>query len=437
MSIRLDERVVKTTLAPIKGAVSIWDDEITGFGLRVFAPTRRNPTGARSFFINRSICNVCWKPLDCASDSEAGMDSEAFAAWRAGVGFLTATQRGLAFFDLALAEADDPIERPDAEIGETAQPGEVARARAVVAPTAVGPIVEEKREPELLSKVGRDRIADFGCPHCGDFAIGAWGRANGMPRYRCKACRKTFTPLTGTPLSGLHYKDRWIDQVRALISGESVAKAAERCAIDHTTAFRWRHRFLSALNQDKPKSLSGIVEADETFILESFKGQHKGLPRPSRKRGGKAVKRGLSEEQIPVIVARDRTGATLDAVLPRLDAVSLTAALGGVMAPSTDFCCDGGSAITAFARRAKLNIHVLPAPGNPQPEAPQYHINNVNAYHGRLKQWLRRFHGVATKNLSTYLSWRRTMEALGATATAEAWIRGAAGIGPYQHVSQI
>ena len=200
------------------------------------------------------------------------MDSEAFAAWRAGVGFLTATQRGLAFFDLALAEADDPIERPDAEIGETAQPGEVARAPAVVAPTAVGPIVEEKREPELLSKVGRDRIADFGCPHCGDFAIGAWGRANGMPRYRCKACRKTFTPLTGTPLSGLHYKDRWIDQVRALISGESVAKAAERCAIDHTTAFRWRHRFLSALNQDKPKSLSGIVEADETFILESFQG---------------------------------------------------------------------------------------------------------------------------------------------------------------------
>src|SRR5271168_3003537 len=208
------------------------------------------------------------------------MDSGAFATWRAEIGFLTTAQRRLAFFDLALAEADDPIERRDDEIGETAQPDEKAGA-------AVARIVEEKPEPELLSKVGRDRIAGLGCPHCGDFSIGAWGRANGMPRYRCKACRKTFTPLTGTPLSGLHYKDRWIDQARALICGESIAKAAERCAIDHTTAFRWRHRFLSALNQDKPKSLSGIVEADETFILESFKGQHKGLPRPSRKRGGK------------------------------------------------------------------------------------------------------------------------------------------------------
>ena len=61
----------------------------------------------------------------------------------------------------------------------------------------------------------------------------------------------------------------------------------------------------------------------------------------------------------------------------------------------------------------------------------------MNAYHGRLKEWLRRFHGVATKNLSNYLSWRRTIEALGAAATAEAWIMGAASIGPYQHASQI
>jgi hypothetical protein len=52
MSIRLDERAVKATTAPAKGAISIWDDDITGFGLRVFAPTRRHPDGARSFFIN-------------------------------------------------------------------------------------------------------------------------------------------------------------------------------------------------------------------------------------------------------------------------------------------------------------------------------------------------------------------------------------------------
>jgi hypothetical protein len=77
---------------------------------------------------------------------------------------------------------------------------------------------------------------------------------------------------------------------------------------------------------------------------------------------GKAAKGGPSAEQIPVIVARDRSGATFDAVLPRLDATSLKEAVVKRVRPSTDFCRDGGKAITAFAKRAKLKIHVLPAP---------------------------------------------------------------------------
>jgi hypothetical protein len=52
------------------------------------------------------------------------------------------------------------------------------------------------------------------------------------------------------------------------------------------------------------------------------------MPRKPRKRGGKSAKRGLSAEQIPVIVARDREGSTTDAVLPRLNRVSIAAALG-------------------------------------------------------------------------------------------------------------
>jgi hypothetical protein len=237
-------------------------------------------------------------------------------------------------------------------------------------------------------------------------------------------------------LAGLHHPERWKDQAQALISGESLAQAATRCDVHPTTAFRWRHRFLAALNLDKPASLSGLVEADETFILESFKGRRTGLPRKPRKRGGKASKRGLSAEQIPVIVARDRTGATVDAVLPRLDAASMTAALGNIITRPAELCCDGGSAITAFARRARIKFHTVPAPGLPTPEAPDIHINNVNAYHGRLKEWMRHFHGVATKNLPSYLSWRRTIERLGVASTPEAWIMGAAGMGPYLQTSR-
>jgi len=48
----------------------------------------------------------------------------------------------------------------------------------------------------------------------------------------------------------------------------------------------------------------------------------------------------------------------------------------------------------------------------------------------------RRFHGVATVNLPNYLSWRRTIEALGAASEPQAWIMGAAGLGPYQQASR-
>ena len=77
-------------------------------------------------------------------------------------------------------------------------------------------------------------------------------------------------------------------------------------------------------------------------------------------------------------------------------------------------------------------------PANPYPisfriaDANFVPLNNVNAYHGRLKEWLRRFHGVATKNLPNYLGWRRTLEALGQNATSNAMILGAIGMGPYQ-----
>ena len=79
-----------------------------------------------------------------------------------------------------------------------------------------------------------------------------------------------------------------------------------------------------------------------------------------------------------------------------------------MVTPANRFVCDGGKAIVAFAHRAKIPVHVVPAPGKPSPEAPDLHINNVNAYHGRLKKWMRRLHGVATR---TYLGWRRALEA--------------------------
>ena len=113
--------------------------------------------------------------------------------------------------------------------------------------------------------------------------------------------------------------------------------------------------------------LKGIVEADETFILEFFKGRWSDLPRKARKRGGKARHAGLYQDNVPILVARDRKGATFDAVLPQVDGASVGAALAGVVTPGNHLIGDGGKAIAAFARRAGIAFHAVPAPGKPTP----------------------------------------------------------------------
>ena len=168
------------------------------------------------------------------------------------------------------------------------------------------------------------------CPHCGSGGAVSRGKARGLRRYRCKACGKTFGALTGTALSGLHHKERWLSFGESLAEGETIRGSAERCGIAPSTAHRWRHRFLEAVRQ-APDRLVGIVEADETFVLESRKGERK-LDRKPRRRGGKARKRGLSREQVPILVAADRTGATLSHTLPALNADSVREALEPVIA---------------------------------------------------------------------------------------------------------
>jgi hypothetical protein len=148
--------------------------------------------------------------------------------------------------------------------------------------------------------------------------------------------------------------------------------------------------------------------------------------------GGTARHAGLHQDNVPVLVARDRKGATFDAVLPQAESASVEAALAGVVTPGNHLIGDGGKAIAAFARNCLP--WPMPWPGKPTPEAPRLHINNVNAYHGHLKQWLARFNGVATKNLPSHLGWRRALEAWGNHLAPQTWGKGAIANGPCQQL---
>jgi transposase-like protein len=263
------------------------------------------------------------------------------------------------------------------------------------------------------------------CPHCQSASIKKWGSANGLKRYRCKACNVTFNALTGTPLAQLHKRELWPAHAGALNDGIVLRKVAARLDVDLTTAFRWRHRFLEAIKAILPKTLRGTVEADETYFLYSEKGSHH-LDRPARKRGGKAGKRGLSDEQVPVLIARDRNKATADRILDDRSEASIAAMLDPLVARDAILVSDGAQAYRAFADKANI-LHVGLVISQGQRRWGVYHVQNVNAYTSQLKRWMRRFNGVATKYLDSYLGWHRMNDRDGDTLTANRTFRASMG----------
>lgn len=283
--------------------------------------------------------------------------------------------------------------------------------------------LEKRDKKDLVVEIAALVGVPTCCPHCNHPGIRPWGLASGLPRYRCQGCKRTFGPLTKTPLAGLHHKDRWLLYLEKFSEGESVRKAARRCAINKKAAFLWRHRFLALPSVLGARQERGIVEADETYFLRSFKGQRH-LPRRSRKRGGRASKRGLSFEQVPVLTVRDRSGATFDAILPRDDHQAIETVLKPLLAPDAVLCTDGGGkGPFALAAREMGRAHrAVNLSKGIWVLAGVYHIQNVNGYHSRLKGWMFRFHGVATKYLSHYLGWRRMIERFGDHLNSALWL---------------
>ncbi len=261
----------------------------------------------------------------------------------------------------------------------------------------------DKLREQLEGKVGADTVVTLieqslngepACPYCMSAKLYRWGKVCELQRYRCRQCNRTFNALTNTPLARLRHKDKWLNYEQTMIQGLSLRKSANSCGIAKNTSFKWRHRFLRMPEIQQSNQMSGIVEADETYFLESFKGQRH-LPRPSRKRGGKAancILHGTSAEQI---------GSVLTPLL-NMDVI---------------LCTDGMPAYKQIAKHARIVHRPVNISAGQRVINNIYHIQNVNAYDSRLKQWIAKFHGVATRYLGSYLGWHRMIDRLGRNIT--------------------
>ena len=126
------------------------------------------------------------------------------------------------------------------------------------------------------------------------------------------------------------------------------------------------------------------------------------LERKPRRRGGKAKKRGLSREQVPILVAADRGGETLSHTLPALNTDSVKEVLEPVLAPDALLVSDANRCYPPAAAALDIPHESINASAGERVRG-AVHIQTVNSRHSQIKRFLRGFRGIATKYLDSYL----------------------------------
>lgn len=277
------------------------------------------------------------------------------------------------------------------------------------------------------------------CPRCGSRRVIRWGRfrcgppppegqhrtPGGQPgagvvrRYRCGACTRTFTEHTGTPVAYLKRRDRWGSFCHAARRRHTVRGCAARLGIHRNTAFRWRHRLLSAARTGSYRPspfgsvpslpLRGRVTVGDFWLYHSEKGKRP-LGRPPVTYRPRS--QWLDEPRAWVILALDNGGRVFGDVVglrrPNADALEETLrpriARGAVVRSREGRF----GAPSVVARRLGLGWEQYRGGGWPPP--PPGAEPDLQTHVRELRRWLRPFKGVATRYLGNYVAWYQLAE---------------------------
>jgi transposase-like protein len=269
-------------------------------------------------------------------------------------------------------------------------------------------LAELKRQESALA-VQLDALDS--CPHCLSKAIIKHSKFKSRQRYKCKACSKTFTNLTGSPIHGLKKQSLWYEYYKSMMTDgyQSLVKMKEKFGISIQTAFDWRHKALLAMNQSGEK-FEGITEIDDIWFLYSQKGR-KGL-KYSRKRGG-SKRKGDNNYQVKMLATADRKG-TFDmsvARIGRLKKSDIQRKIGNRIGRNTVLTSDKHKSISAFAKDSKMEHIAFDA--KKHTAGNEHHVQYINNVASRFDTVVNRImRGVSTKYLQNYSNWFVALEGL-------------------------
>ena len=179
------------------------------------------------------------------------------------------------------------------------------------------------------------------CPHCGvkrqhyflnpENGAARKTRTGSMSQrrvWKCAACRKQFSVLTGTIFHGSKIPVRtWVFVVFEMCASKNGVSAREierKYDLTPKTAWFMMHRIREAMKREPMSSLlSGRVVADETFIGG----------KPSNRHKGRRGRQGWTDKTPVVALVSRETGEVRSRVVPDVRGDNLRAVLAGEIEP--------------------------------------------------------------------------------------------------------
>lgn len=156
------------------------------------------------------------------------------------------------------------------------------------------------------------------CPHCGEEERKPYRlnvKSSKRRLWKCAACRKQFSVTVGTIFEDSHIPlNKWLLAFYLLCSskkGMSAHQLHRMLGVTYKTAWFMAHRIRYAMEQPPfARQLSGVVEADETYVggrvRRSNKVQYK--PLDPREPDLRKRKTGRGSDKTPVVTLVERGG---------------------------------------------------------------------------------------------------------------------------------
>lgn len=272
-------------------------------------------------------------------------------------------------------------------------------------------VYNEETSPKNYAEV-------ISCFTCKSHNISKNGKdRNGVQRYKCKECEHTFSATSNTLSSYTSQSvGQWMTFIIGLFNCETCEVLSKKCGISVPTAHEWRLKVFAALEHlEKDVKLTNVIMADDTRLPYSFKGNHGenfDVPRKQHKRGKQNTRKNNNNNTVCILCAVDSDGHSFsrfigfgnpsgkrisegfkDKLEVKEDTILVTDGAKCFSRAIKDYNIPSWNRNTTLKYKSKKYPNIIG----------ELHIQGVNSYHSRLKHFISRFRGVASRYLPGYI----------------------------------